>query len=84
MIIENIQSSLNLGKFIGVVFIDLWKAFDTVDHDILLKKLEHFGVSGIPNRWFRRYLKREHSLFQLENIHPVLEKSWTIYYKVKF
>ena len=56
-IVENIQTQLDDGKYSAGVFVDLKKAFDTVDHNILLKKLDYYGVRGIANEWFASYLK---------------------------
>ena len=53
---EDIRSSLDNKMFACGIFIDLQKAFDTVDHNILLSKLEHYGIRGIPNQWFKSYL----------------------------
>lgn len=44
-IIESIQNELDKGEYAAGIFVDLKKAFDTVDLDILIDKLEHYGVS---------------------------------------
>ena len=54
---EDIRQAIDSNKFACGVFIDLQKAFDTVDHNILLKKLEHYGIRGVANDWFKSYLK---------------------------
>ena len=48
---------MDQGLLTGAVFIDLRKAFDTVDHDLLLEKLTmEYGVTGKELGWFRDYL----------------------------
>ena len=55
-IIEKIQDAIKNNKFAIGIFIDLQKAFDTVNHSILLKKLNHYGIQSITNKWFESYL----------------------------
>ena len=45
------------GKYIGLLFVDLKKAFDTVDHEILFKKLNMYGVTGLKHDWFTSYFE---------------------------
>ena len=47
---------MNKGQFTFCLFIDLKKAFDTVNYDILLSKLENYGFRGVVNDWFKSYL----------------------------
>ena len=56
-LIDQINSSFEKNNFTLGVFIDLSKAFHTVNHHILISKLENFGVNGNNLRWFQSYLK---------------------------
>ena len=56
-ITEHIKESIDKGKFGCGIYIDLRKAFDTVNHSILLKKMEHYGVRGVLLEWFKSYFQ---------------------------
>ena len=50
------------------IFIDLKKAFDTVDHKILLQKMEHYGIRGTSNAWFDNYLSDRKQFVSIKGI----------------
>ena len=56
ILLESLQKALDDRQIASRISIDLEKAFDTVSHDILLEKLNHYGIRGIANDWFRSYL----------------------------
>ena len=54
------------------VFLDLSKAFDTINHDILLKKLHFYGIRGVPNSWFANYLSNRKQFTEINNCKSAL------------
>ena len=51
-----IQEACDNGQYACGIYVDFKKAFDTVNHNILLDKLSHYGVREIENNWFKTYL----------------------------
>ena len=54
--------NMGSGLINGVLFLDLKKAFDTVDHEILLKKLHLYGIKGTTYAWFKSYIQNRKSI----------------------
>ena len=65
---ETIRKSLDEGKFSCAVFLDLQKAFDSVDHKILLKKLENYGFRGVAKSWVESYLTGRRQFVSINNV----------------
>ena len=59
--------ALKKNNFTLGVFIELSKTFDTVDHHILISKLENYGVNGNNLRWFQSYLKNRKQYLNFNN-----------------
>ena len=55
-VLGNIIKGLENNFYGACVLLDLSKAFDTIEHEILLNKLDLYGIRGIPQAWFKSYL----------------------------
>ena len=75
-IINRIQTNMDKKLYSCGIFIDLSKAFDTVDHNILLSKLHYYGIRGVINDWFASYLKDRYQTTQIRD--AVSEKKETL------
>ena len=64
---DNILQSLDKGGFTREVFFDLLKAFDTVDHVLLVEKLKTIGASSQVVKWFASYLESRYQVTSVEN-----------------
>ena len=64
---DQIHESFENDNYTLGVFIDLSNAFDTIDHAILLKKLEHYGIKDKNLAWSRSYLTNRKQYIQITN-----------------
>ena len=65
---ERVSKALDTGKYVVGVFLDLKKAFDTVDHSILLNKLYLYGIRGNIYNWFKSYLTNRSQYVEYNNV----------------
>ena len=56
-VVGSVLKNMEMNKSTIAVMLDLSKAFDTIEHSIMIKKLELFGVRGVCLEWFKSYLK---------------------------
>lgn len=61
--------SLDEGKITLGIFIDFQKAFDTINHDILIRKLSHYGIRGTALQWFANYLFNRFQFVKYREVH---------------
>ena len=74
-ITEKIKETIDDKRYGCGIFIDLHKAFDTVNHDILLRKLEHYGIRGKAQIWFRSYLTNRKQYVSLNGVPSELKQT---------
>ena len=68
-----ILQSFDEDQFTIGIFIDLSKAFDTVDHSILLKKLSYYGVRNNNLKWFKSYLSNRKQYISTDKCNTEME-----------
>ena len=70
---DSIIKFFDEGQYCMSIFVDLTKAFDTVDHEILLDKLDRYGIRGHANRFFRSYLSDRHQYTVINGVKSTLK-----------
>ena len=70
-----IQTNMDQKMFTCGIFLDFKKAFDTVNHIILLDKLHHYGIRGIVHEWFPSYLANRTQTTHIDNDHISSKKT---------
>ena len=67
-LVDRLIHQMDEGKIPVGIFLDLSKAFDTLDHDILLYKLKYYGISGTPLKLIKHYLTNRTQYVSYDNI----------------
>ena len=73
-LVDQIRNSFESKQYTLVVFVDLSKAFDTVNHKILISKLENYGIRGKNLLWFISYLTNRIQFIKYNNLNTSFQK----------
>ena len=65
---DQIRFDMDKGNYTGMGMIDLQKAFETVDHDILLNKLKAIGLDDLSTSWLSSYLKNRFQKTEVDGV----------------
>ena len=68
ILIDKITQALENGDYVIGIFLDFSKAFDTIDHHILLKKLEMCGIRGVAHKWIQSYMSNRYQYVQYNDV----------------
>lgn len=67
--LDSILKSLDGKEIVSGIFLDLSKAFDLINHKILLEKLEHYGIRGVAHDWFKSYINSREQITEISHEH---------------
>ena len=70
--LDKITEALDRNDYAISLFIDLSKAFDTISHSILLKKLQHYGIRGLVYEFLKSYLSNRSQLVDIDGVYSNL------------
>lgn len=65
-LLSYVYGNVDRGKYVFSLFVDFRKAFDCVNHDILLSKLKHYGIRGDCHSWFESYLSGRSQFIEMD------------------
>ena len=71
ILVGKIIISLNNGDYTIGLFLDFKNAFDTINHDILINKLEMYGIRGTAKRWIESYLTDRYQFVEYDTVSPL-------------
>ena len=65
---DRITKAIDKGEYTMGIFLDLSKAFDTINHKILIEKLEHYCIQGLAQHWFENYLTNRKQIVKYNEV----------------